>query len=182
MNIEPTRPTGAAEGSVLVRKSHGTWQTVFTGEHLPMEECLHLLKNLSVVPSKPALRMIEMVCRGGESEVRPTRLVVKTPAEFGFRRHARVAVVDEFRKSRGLVLCPADTALAIRRYYVDLPRDEMVRVMSKPLVVEGMPCIFAVTRHTRDIMLDAVEYLENDLLMPHERLIYAKPDEPVRAD
>jgi hypothetical protein len=182
MNIEPTRPMCAAEGTTLVRKAHGTWQTVFTGENLPVEECLHLLRNLSIVPSESALRMIEMVCRGGESEVRPTRLVIKTPAEFGFRRHARTAVVDEFRKTRGLVLCPPDTAFALRRCYVDLPKDETVRVMSKPIVVNGLPCIFAVTRHTRDIILDAVEYLDDYLLMPHERLIYAKPDEPVRSD
>lgn len=141
-----------------------------------------MLKNLSVVPSEPALRMVEILCRDGESEVRPTRLVMRTPAEFGFKQHARIAVVDELRKSRGLVLCPIDTALAIRHHYIGLPKDETVRVMSKPIVLSGMPCIFAVTRHTRDIMLDAVEYLENDLLMPHERLIYAKPEEPSRAD
>lgn len=182
MNIEPTRHTGAAGGSILVSKTHVTWQTVFTGERLPLGESLNLLQNLSVVPSELALRMIESLCRGDEPEVRPTRLVMKTPAEFGFKQHARTAVVDEIRKIAGLGLCPADTALAIRHHYVDLPRDETVRVMSRPIVVKGVPYVFAITRQTRDILLDAVEYLEDDLLMPHERLIYAKLEAPERAD
>jgi hypothetical protein len=178
MQTEPARELqGVRRVAPGVR--HPAWKTVFSGSYKDPNDALGFLRGLSVDVSPAAIRLIELVCQGPRGSGQ-TKLVLKTVSELGFKSGEEFAKVAEAWTAEGLTYCPKDTAIMLSPEYTTLPVGEVIKVMSVPIEMGRLSCIFVIRREPRQVSLDAIKFEEDGWLMPDERLILAKYDDLVR--
>lgn len=125
--------------------NHTIWKTVSIGGSSLME-AKKALSDAGMHISSYAEDMLRKVDFQREKEsVGLVRITVK---ELGFDSGATTEQIYAAAKEKGLELCPAETAIALRLAYGEQPKGEWLVVGMKTITgSDGLPRVFNVARH-----------------------------------
>ena len=122
----------AKRAETLAWQQRPAWKVITIGTHASKEELKKAVTDEGHKFSDWALGLIDTDGFTVETTPRQIGLFTATVAEIGFSKSAKVKDIYAKLDELGYAVCPDETALQLRRDYLDQPMDEWRRVVTEP--------------------------------------------------